>query len=93
MLQKEDLCARKKVSIPVEKLRLLSEGVFCQSQFQHFEPLKAAVFCSERLWSKLFTRGAAGDEARLPCIGRQTESRQMKRVKGVGKFVLEILRD
>lgn len=77
----------------MKKLWLLPRDVFFQSQFQHFEPLKAAVAFSWRPWSKLFTDGASGDGAWLPCMGHQAVNWQMKGVKGVGKFVLDILRD
>lgn len=48
---------------------------------------------SERLQSKHFTHRADGDEAKLRCMGHQTKSWKMKGIKGVGKFVLKILRD
>lgn len=77
----------------VEKLWLLSKDVLLLSQFQHFEPLKDPVTFPEGFWNKIFAPGAAGVEAMLSCMDHQPESWQVKGVKGVAKFVLEISRD
>lgn len=42
---------------------------------------------------RLWTGGAARDEASVWGIRLMAQSRQVKKIKGMGKFVLEILRN